>query len=139
MDPVDSLTYKVKFDITPLLTNGRIDLVKWQEWTKSIKNDGTFTGLPCRMCDGIVFATNDIDVYNKLLTYPSTSPFYGTTLQTININDVVTTGQPPIAFNMVENNTLDNDLDDWDKDTEPLNEKEEEFDGCWCDDCKNNI
>lgn len=99
MDPIDSLTYKVKFDITLLLTNGRIDLFKWHEWSKSIRNNVLLKDLPCRMCDGLVFATNDIDVYNKLLVYPDTSPFYGTTLKKLTTNDVVTNGPIPNAVN----------------------------------------
>lgn len=99
MDPVDSLTYKVKFDMTPLLTNGRIDLIKWQEWVKDFRNDNDLKDLPCRMCDGLVMATNDIYVYNKILTYPNTSPFYGVTLKKLNTINVTTTEPIPNAVN----------------------------------------
>ena len=102
MDPVDSLTYKVRFNIALLLTDGKFDSVKWQKWSNEIKNDDLLKEIPCRMHDGIVFATNDKNIYEKLLTYPNTSPFYGTTLQKLCVDDVATTEQPPISVNISE-------------------------------------
>jgi hypothetical protein len=80
MDPVDSLKYKVKFNV-PVDVNGRLDLKEYQSWAKQIT-----VGVPKLRCrfngDGCVFATNNENEYNQLLLNGG-QPYEGITLQPI--------------------------------------------------------